>query len=256
MEFLVEFDIHVPAGTPEAEIEQRERSEAAAAADLARAGHFLRLWKGHLAPSQPRTFGLYNADTESQLRGLLDALPLRDWMEIKITALEPHPNDPASARSDGFRLPDPLLTPVYRLEATVGSPLDLGDVPLGHRRVVPLTGGTFSGPQIVGTLVPGVSADWQTVLPDGTALGDIRYTLQLAAGGLLAVRSDSVRHGPPEVLARLARGEDVHPAEYTFRTSTRIETTVPGLEWMNKGVFLSVGGRSAGGVVYETYLVG
>ena len=107
------------------------------------------------------------------------------------------------------RLPDPRLTLVYRLEATLGQPLDLGDVAPGHRRIVPLTGGTFTGPEINGKLLPGASADWQIVLPDGTALGDIRYTLQTDAGDLLYVQSRGVRHGSPEVLARLARGEDV-----------------------------------------------
>jgi hypothetical protein len=64
-----------------------------------------------------------------------------------------------------------------------------------------------------------------------------------------------VRHGTAEVLARLARGEDVDPSEYTFRTATQIETASADLGWLNKGVFISVGGRQPSGVVYETYLV-
>jgi hypothetical protein len=153
------------------------------------------------------------------------------------------------------RLPEPRLTRVYRLEATLGEPLDLGDVGRGHRRIVPLTGGTFSGPEISGKLLPGASADWQIVLPDGTALGDVRYTLETDAGALLYVQSRGVRHGSPEVLARLARGEDVDAGEYTFRTSTQIETAAPDLDWLNRGVFIGVAGRQAAGVIYETYLV-
>jgi len=110
------------------------------------------------------------------------------------------------------RLPDPSLTRVYRLEATLGEPLDLGDLAQGRRRIVPLTGGTFTGPELKGKLLPGSSA-------------------------------------------RLARGEDVDASEYTFRTTTQIETAAPRLEWLNKGVFISVGGRQPGGVIYETYLV-
>jgi hypothetical protein len=154
------------------------------------------------------------------------------------------------------QLPDPRLTLVYRLEATLAEPLDLGDVAQGHRRIVPLTGGTFSGPDLNGSLLPGASADWQIVLPDGTALGDIRYTLRTDGGDLLYVQSRSVRHGRPDVLARLGRGEEVDASEYTFRTSTQIETAASDLDWLNKGVFISVGGRQAGGVIYETYLVG
>jgi hypothetical protein len=153
-------------------------------------------------------------------------------------------------------LPDPSLTLVYRLDAVLGDPLDLGEVSQGRRRIVPQIGGTFEGPDMKGKLLPGVSADWQILLPDGTALGDIRYTLQTDAGALLYVQSRGVRHGRPEVLERLGRGEDVDAGEYTFRTSTEIETASRELAWLNKGVFISVGGRNAGGVAYETYLVG
>jgi hypothetical protein len=153
-------------------------------------------------------------------------------------------------------LPDPSLTRVYRLEATLGESLDLGDVTQGRRRIVPLTGGTFTGPELKGRLLPGSSADWQIILADGTVLGDLRYTLQTDDGDLLYVQSHGVRHGSADVLERLARGDDVDASEYTFRTATKIETAAPGLDWLNKGIFISVGARGPGGVIYETYLVG
>ncbi len=155
-----------------------------------------------------------------------------------------------------INLPDPRLTQIFRLEATLGPVLDLGNTAQGRRRIVPLTGGTFTGPQLNGKLLAGVSADWQILLADGTALGDIRYVLQTDGGDLLYVQSRGVRHGSAEVLARLGRGEDVDASEYTFRTSTQIETAAHGLDWINKGVFISVAGRQPGGVIYETYLVG
>jgi muconolactone delta-isomerase len=263
MEFLVKFQITVPAGMGETEVERRDRAEAAAAAGLVEQGHLLRVWKLTAADGHGSVLGLYRADSRAQLDGLLEALPLHEWMQVQVTALEPHPNDPdprrhARERRDptlSDRLPEPRLTRVYRLDATLGEPLDLGLVTHGRRRIVPLTGGTFRGPDLNGELIGGTSADWQIVLPDGTALGDIRYTLKTDNGALLYVRSQSVRHGSEEVLARLARGDDVDAGEYTFRTSTQIETAAAELDWLNKGIFIGVGGRRAGGVTYETYLV-
>ena len=155
-----------------------------------------------------------------------------------------------------YRLPDPCLTKVYRLEATLGQPMDVGTIAQGRRRIVPLTGGTFTGPELNGKLLPGASADWQIIMADGTALGDIRYTLQTDRGDLLYVQSRAVRHGSAEVLTRLGRGENVDASEYTFRTATQIETAAVDLDWLNKGVFVSVAGRQPEGVIYETYLVG
>ena len=264
MDFLVEFEINVPKGIPESEVTVREAAESAAAAKLVDQGHLIRLWKRHVAPGESRPIGLYRAESEADMNGLLRALPLYEWMRVTVTPLEPHPNDPAVQQcvphdrqeaGVSSHVPEPRLTQVYRLEATLAPPLELGETAQGHRRIVPLTGGAFSGPEMSGRLLPGASADWQIILPDGTALGDIRYVLQTDRGDLLYVQSRSIRHGSPEVLARLGRGEDVDPAEYTFRTSTRIETAAPDLDWLNKGIFISVAGRQAAGVIYETYLV-
>jgi Protein of unknown function (DUF3237) len=152
-------------------------------------------------------------------------------------------------------LPEPRLTKIYRLEAVLGQVVDVGDIAGVRRRIVPLADGAFTGPELNGKLLPGASADWQILLPDGTALGDIRYTLQTSHGDVLYVQSRGVRHGSTAVLERLGRGEDVDASEYTFRTSIKIETGAAHLDWLNKGVFVGVGGRIPGGVVYETYLV-
>jgi len=254
MEFLVEFEVEVPEGTREGEVEQRSRAEASAAARLVDEGHLLRVWRRNAVADDTTVIGLYAADSEAELDGLLRALPLADWMQVTIIPLAPHPNDPAPVGTVS-RLPEPRMTLVYRLEAVLGEPLDLGEMSQGHRRIVPQIGGTFEGPDVKGKLVPGVSADWQIVLPDGTAIADIRYTLQTEDGVLLYVQSRGVRHGSPEVLEPLGRGEDVDASEYTFRTSTQIETASRDLDWLNKGVFVSVGGRRPGSVIYETYLV-
>ena len=154
-------------------------------------------------------------------------------------------------------LPPPSSSQVYRLEQGLpgAPPLELGAVTRGRRRIAPRPAGRFR-PRAQRHLLPGGSADWQILLDDGTALGDIRYTLQTDGGDLLYAQLRSVRHGPPEVLARLGRGEDVAADEYTFRTATQIETAAAQLDWLNKGVFVGVGGRQPAGVIYEVYLVG
>jgi muconolactone delta-isomerase len=251
VEFLVEFVVDVPDGIPATEIHEREQAEAVAAANLVRAGHLVRLWKPPMQPDETRILGLYRAGSEAELRGLLEALPLHDWMTVAITPLAAHPNDPLR----GTQLTGPELRLVYSLEATVGTPIELGDTDAGRRRIVPLSGGDFVGPELNGSLVTDGSADWQTIRPDGVAIGDIRYTLRTAGGAHLFVESRGVRHGPPEVLERLARGEDVSPSEYTFRASAQILSSAPELNWLNNGVFIAVGARRPAGVAYDVYLV-
>jgi muconolactone D-isomerase len=158
MEFLVEFKVTVPPGTPESEVKQREKAEAEAAAELAGHGNLVPLRKEPAGAAARTPIGLYRADSEAQLRVRLDALPLGDWLRVDVTPLAPHPNGPFGVRANGFQLPKPRLSPVYRLEATVGGVVELGDTPLGHRRIAPLMGGTFKGAEIKGTLLGGTGA--------------------------------------------------------------------------------------------------
>ena len=97
MEFLVEFEVEVPAGTPDAEVEQHQRAESAAAAKLAEEGHLVRLWRRPLLGDGTTAIGLYRAFSQAQLEDLLAGLPLADWLRVTVTPLESHPNDPATA---------------------------------------------------------------------------------------------------------------------------------------------------------------
>lgn len=261
MEFLVDMAIDTAALDASPDAAERRRAEASAASTLAAQGHLRRIWN-RTAPSGTTTvLGLYVAADRAELQELLDGLPLRRWMDITVTPLAPHPNDPAPAGSiapagsGDIRLPEARLTFVFRLEATVGAALDVGETTRGRRRIVPQTGGRFTGPELSGDLVPGASADWQLVLEDGSSEADIRTTLRTDDGIVLYLRSRGGRYGPPDVLARLQRGEAVDASEYTFRTATTIETAAPHLDWLNKGVFISVGGRQPSAVIYDTYLV-
>jgi muconolactone D-isomerase len=105
MEFLVEFEVNVPDSAPAGEVEARSSAESSAAAMLVQEGHLVRLWKPAAAPGQTKALGLYRANSKAQLDGLLGALPLYDWMNITVTPLEPHPNDPP---------PQPTIAPAAR----------------------------------------------------------------------------------------------------------------------------------------------
>ena len=99
MEFLVQFEVEIPDGVAESEVEDRQRAEAAAAETLADEGHLVRLWQASVGTGRPTVLGLYRADSVAELDGLLGGLPLYEWMQTSITPLVPHPNDPARIRA-------------------------------------------------------------------------------------------------------------------------------------------------------------
>jgi muconolactone D-isomerase len=100
-EFLVEFDLQIPTGTPESEVSRREQAESAAAAKLADEGHLVRLWRWPRAGDGIAAVGLYRAESAAQLDALLAELPLADWLRITATPLQPHPNDPGRGNVNG-----------------------------------------------------------------------------------------------------------------------------------------------------------
>ena len=102
-EFLVEFDLQVPAGTPESEITAREQAESAAAARLVDEGHLVRLWRWPRTGDGVAAVGLYRAETSAQLDALLAELPLADWLRVTVTPLQAHPNDPVRGKVNGQR---------------------------------------------------------------------------------------------------------------------------------------------------------
>ena len=131
---------------------------------------------------------------------------------------------------------------------------DLGDAPLGRRRIIAITGGSFAGPRLSGTVLPG-GADWQLIRPDGVAWVEARYTLQTSDGALIYVQNSGYRHGPAPVIARLAAGEDVDPALYYFRTAPWFETAAPRYDWLNRSVCAASGARRPDCVELDVHLV-
>lgn len=148
--------------------------------------------------------------------------------------------------------PPPALLPLVRIRCEVGALTSLGPAPLGERRYVPLTGGTVSGPELNGRIVEG-GVDWQIQRADGVLEIDAHYVIAADDGALIEVRSQGLRHGPPEVMARLARGEDVPAQDYYFRTAVRFTTGAPRWQHLNRMLALARGQRQARLVVLDLY---
>ncbi len=129
---------------------------------------------------------------------------------------------------------------------------ELGATPLGLRRIVPIAGGEFEGPRFSGRVLPG-GADWQLVRADGVAVLEARYTLETTDGALVYVRNRGYRHGPPEVMERLARGEAVDASLYYQRATPWFETAAPQYAWLNRTVCVATGERRAAEVIQDFY---
>jgi hypothetical protein len=140
---------------------------------------------------------------------------------------------------------------LMKLAVDVGEVVSMGAGPLGERRVVNILGGTFEGSGMRGEVLPG--ADWQIVRKDGVLDLDARYALKDHAGGLVRVVSQGYRHGSSEVLAALARGDEVDPGTYFFRTIMRFETGAPYLDWLNRTIAVATAERKARQVLLSAY---
>lgn len=139
----------------------------------------------------------------------------------------------------------PRFEPLMRLAVEVGDIVSLGAMPVGERRVVAISGGSFdSDDGWQGLVLPG-GADWQLLRSDGVLEVDARYVLQDSRGHRVQVLSQGLRHGPPEVIAALARGEAVDPSQYYFRTVMRFETAADALAHLNHVVAVGIGAREA-----------
>jgi hypothetical protein len=140
------------------------------------------------------------------------------------------------------------------MHAKVGTPLNIGAVPYGTRRIAPLEGGTFEGARLRGRILPG-SADWQLLRSDGVLEMDLRFTLQTDDGALISMTAFGLRHGPAQVIAAIGRGEVVDASTYYFRTMPRFETAHPAYAFLNRLIAVASGDRRPEGPTYTIHEV-
>jgi len=145
-------------------------------------------------------------------------------------------------------------TPIFRIHAQLADILDVGRTPYGGRRMIGILAGRVTGEKLNGRILPG-GADWQIIRSDGVADIKAHYVIESDAGARILVASEGLRHGPPDVIAKLAAGEPVSPDLYYFRTVMRFETAEPSLDWLNRILALARGAREANAVRLDVYEV-
>ena len=144
---------------------------------------------------------------------------------------------------------------VFEARVSVAAPLVIGPATVGLRRVIPITGGTVSGPRLNGRVVPG-GADWQFVRPDGVLALEAKYTLESDDGVLIMVTNRGMRHGPAAVIEKLTRGETVDSSEYYFRTSAEFEAPAESkYAWLNRAIFIGIASRLASAAIVRFHEV-
>jgi Protein of unknown function (DUF3237) len=149
----------------------------------------------------------------------------------------------------------PSLTFAFKIAITVALPLVIGDSVAGLRRVINITGGAVAGPRLNGRVLAG-GADTQLIRADGLTEIDARYVIEADDGALISVENIGLRHGPPELMARIQRGEHVDPALIYFRTAPRFETGAPAHVWMTRALFVAKAARFPQRVEISVFEVG
>ncbi|MBO9465455.1 DUF3237 domain-containing protein [Tropicibacter sp. R15_0] len=153
-----------------------------------------------------------------------------------------------------MQIPVPALSHAFTLRVELAAPIELGPGRAGQRRIIPIVGGAALGPEITGEVM-NLGADWQTIFADGAAHLDTRYAVKTDDGAVIEIVNIGTRHGPPEVLARLAAGEEVDPSTYYMRTAARLETGDARYDWVNHTLFVCAGIRRASAVEIAYYKV-
>jgi hypothetical protein len=140
--------------------------------------------------------------------------------------------------------------PLMTVRIAAAPPQKLGAVPHGTRSIVPVTGGDFEGPRLRGKVLPG-GGDWLLLRADGVLELDLRITLETDDHALIYMSFQGLRHGPPDAIAALGRGEAVDPAKYYFRTLPRFETSAETYSFLNRIVSVGVGEARPEGALHR-----
>src|SRR6476620_4023982 len=141
-----------------------------------------------------------------------------------------------------------------KIKVEGGKGLEAGDTPKVFRRMIPITGGSFEGPTIKGTVIPG-GYDFQLLRNDNVMEIDARYVMQTHDGALITIVNRGLRHADKEVMQQLASGIEVSPSMYYFRSVPQFETGGEKYEWLNRSVFVASGIRKPAEVIISVFKI-
>jgi hypothetical protein len=151
-------------------------------------------------------------------------------------------------------MPEIRTAHLLTLKLAVSGMQPIGETPAGNRRIGLVAGGTFEGPKLRGTVLPG-GADWIIVRPDGVTALDVRIVLQTDDGAAIGLTYKGLRHGPAAVMEKVNAGQPVDPSDYYFRIAITFETAAPKYAWLNKVFGIGTGSRPPEGPVYQIFEV-
>ena len=144
--------------------------------------------------------------------------------------------------------------PLFVMRLNVRRLQIVGATPGGVRRIGVVFGGSFRGERLSGEVLDG-GDDWQSVRQDGVTTLDARIVLRTTDDALIGMTYRGLRHGSPEIIERIEKGEAVEPASYYFRIAPFFETAAAQYDWLNRVVAVGIGHRMADGPVYSVFEV-
>ena len=159
-----------------------------------------------------------------------------------------------AAQGEGPAAPAPSLEYAFTARVELAPPVEQGVADGGRKRFIAITGGTVSGPRLTGAVLPG-GGDWQVIEANGLTRVEARYFMKAADGTVIEITNPGVRVAAPEVIDRLARGEDVDPSAYYFRTTPRFTVAAGAHEWLRRSAFVARGIRKPDHVLIDFYVV-
>ncbi|NUL45878.1 DUF3237 domain-containing protein [Cellulosimicrobium funkei] len=162
---------------------------------------------------------------------------------------------PAPEVSDGSGDPTPpQLEFLATVAVEVAEPVEVGRTHRGLRRVIPISGGTVTGPRMTGRVLPG-GADFQLIQSDTTSDLDARYVIETDDGDRLYVMNAAYRTGSAEDISALARGERVPAERIYFRCAPRFEVAGETWSWLESTVVIGSGRREPDRVIIDLWTV-